>query len=320
MRFILLAIVLLLAPAGCRQASPVEAVLATAVDGAGQPLNRGTVFTPDTPRILLSTRVAGLPAGHSLRAEWLYLETGSWKIIRSESFSVGSSSNIVFGFNAPTDGWRPGLYAVKLYLQDRRVNELDFAIRPAADVALPRINRFEVTPGEITAGDQATLSWNISGATRVVIEPDIGSVGAGGTTRVSPADFTAYRITALNSAGASMSVVSVKVTPAPAGQADLTLQDIFREVVMVYYTVQNLGTAVSKPCNAQLFVGPNMLGTSYIPPLAPGEKRTGVFGQYTWSYPNDTTATVCVDTDGRNLESNEDNNCLTKMLAGVRVQ
>jgi hypothetical protein len=320
MRYLFVAALALLLPA-CLPPAAGDAVLTTEVDAAGKPLNQASVFTLDTPRILCAVKVAGMPATAKVRVQWLYLNQNNWQVLHDESFSAGNSSYIAFALKSPLTGWPQGEYSVKLYVDGRDASRLNFAIRPVDSVTLPAINNFSITPGTIVSGQPATLSWNVSGATRVVIEPGDGSasLSAGGSRLVNPAADTTYRITALNSGGPASASVSIKVLPPQSGRPDLVLTDIFREIVMVYYTVKNQGTAASTGCNAQLFVGPTLLGTDYIAPLGPGEQRTEVFGQYSWGYPLNTTATVCVDTDGQNTEGNEENNCMTRMLAGMRT-
>ena len=303
----------------CLPASSGEAVLATEVDPQGKPLNQSTVFTPDTPRILCSIKVAGMPAETRLSARWLYLNQNTWQTLKEETFSAGSSYYLVFGINSPLTGWPQGEYSLYLNRDGREMSHINFAVRAVDSVAPPVINNFAVTPETVILGQPVTLSWNVSGATRVVLNPAIGSISAGGSMTVNPAADTTYNLTALNNGGSSSSSIIVHVLPPPTGQPDLVITDIFRQSVMVYYTVRNQGTAASKGCNAQLYVGPNILGTDYIAPLAPGAQRTEVFGQYAWSYPMNTTATVCADTDGQNNEFNRENNCMTTILAGVRT-
>jgi hypothetical protein len=47
----------------------------------------------------------------------------------------------------------------------------------------------------------STLSWNVMGATSVIMNPGIGQVSAAGNMTVSPSGSTVYTITATNSAG-----------------------------------------------------------------------------------------------------------------------
>ncbi len=64
----------------------------------------------------------------------------------------------------------------------------------------PRIIRFAATPVEVLPGEQSTLLWEVENATEVSIE-GIGSVQLTGTSVVTPADTTTYRITAGNARG-----------------------------------------------------------------------------------------------------------------------
>ncbi len=81
----------------------------------------------------------------------------------------------------------------------------------------PLINSFDVEPVSISQGESAILSWNISGATKASIEPDVGNVALTGRRMVSPAATTIYTLTAANEAGtvtATARLVVVATTPA----------------------------------------------------------------------------------------------------------
>lgn len=60
----------------------------------------------------------------------------------------------------------------------------------------PVINSFEVSPTLISAGGQATLSWDVSNAEEIQIDQNIGMVGATGSQNVSPTETTTWEITA----------------------------------------------------------------------------------------------------------------------------
>ena len=80
----------------------------------------------------------------------------------------------------------------------------------------PVISSLTSTPSAITAGQSATLSWNVSGASASAIDNGVGDV-TGSTSRiVSPGVTTTYKLTAANGAGSSPATVTVTVT-APAG-------------------------------------------------------------------------------------------------------
>jgi Carbohydrate binding module (family 6)/Right handed beta helix region len=68
-----------------------------------------------------------------------------------------------------------------------------------------------VSPSSIRPGGSATLSWTTSGATDVAISPSVGSVGASGSTSVSPAATTTYTLTAEGPGGTTVSMVTLTV-------------------------------------------------------------------------------------------------------------
>lgn len=80
----------------------------------------------------------------------------------------------------------------------------------------PLINSFDADPLKISTGESAVLSWAVSGATKVSIEPDVGSVALEGKRAVSPASTTTYTLTAVNEVGTVTATVQVVVVAAPA--------------------------------------------------------------------------------------------------------
>ncbi len=293
-------------------------VLATQVDPAGKPLNSSSTFTVDTPFIICSVVVEGLPAPSQVKAEWLYYDGATWSKLKEESATVAGSSYLVFSINAPVSGWQQGDYSIRLYLNGQQKSEKGFSIRLEQGTTLPEIRDFQATPSSVTMGQQFTLSWNVSGASRVIITPDLGTVAAGGNKLVSPKADTTYTLNAINSGGTTSKSVTVTVRQPALSSADLAILDIFREVGIIYYKVRNNGMGASKGCNAGLYLGQTQLGISYIPPLLPGEQRTLYFGTYNWSYYYDTPATVCPDIDNQNNEKNAGGNCLIRMIPGTR--
>ncbi len=295
------------------------AVFTTLVDSDGRPLNSSTVFSVDTPRIICSVATAGLPVASEINARWLYGGSDGWKTIKEETLAVAGAPYLIFPADAPVAGWVPGEYIVKLYLDGREASTAGFSVRLSPDVPLPEISTFSAVPDTITAGQSLTLSWNVRDASSVVIQPGIGSVPAGGSRLVNPQADTTYTLTALNSGGPSMKSVGVTVLPYSARRANLAIVDLFRQASMVYYTIKNTGDAASTPSSSELYVGKNAVATGYIPPMAPGETKTLVFGAYSWGYLYDTAATVCVDAGGENRPSGAAQSCLTRVLPGARM-
>jgi peptidoglycan-associated lipoprotein len=78
-------------------------------------------------------------------------------------------------------------------------------------------------PGSVQKGESSTLSWTSTNATQLSIAPDVGTVQAEGSTKVSPSDSTDYTITASGPGGSATATAHVTVTappppPAPAPQ------------------------------------------------------------------------------------------------------
>jgi len=82
----------------------------------------------------------------------------------------------------------------------------------------PVINSFRVNPAEIGPGESATLSWNVTGATRVTLTNggEASTVNLTGSRTVSPPATTTYTLTACNVQGdcvTASATVTVKSYP-----------------------------------------------------------------------------------------------------------
>ena len=89
------------------------------------------------------------------------------------------------------------------------------AMPPAvAKPNLPVVGRFGVDPQSIDSGSPATLHWDVSGATEVVLDPGIGRVSAAGAIEVDPAQTLTYVLTAKGPGGTVSNEVQLNVVPA----------------------------------------------------------------------------------------------------------
>ncbi len=79
----------------------------------------------------------------------------------------------------------------------------------------PVVDRFEVSPESITAGQQVTIYWSVSGVDKVQIDPLPGEFPASGNLVVSPDQTTAYTLTATNGTTPVRLVKQVIVNAAP---------------------------------------------------------------------------------------------------------
>lgn len=85
--------------------------------------------------------------------------------------------------------------------------------------AAPTIGFFAATPATIGAGQSAILSWSISGAGTVTIDPGVGNVSSANSVQVSPSETTSYLLTATNDGGSVTARTSVTVSAATDSQA-----------------------------------------------------------------------------------------------------
>ena len=92
----------------------------------------------------------------------------------------------------------------------------------ACQPAPPVIVDFSCTPSEISAGEAATLSWVVTGASKVSIDKGIGMVDGVGTKEVSPSKTTTYTLLAINSGVVVSSSVVVRVGTASPPSPDTT--------------------------------------------------------------------------------------------------
>jgi len=74
----------------------------------------------------------------------------------------------------------------------------------------PTINSFTASSTSVTSGTAVTLSWQVSGASYVIVFPEVGATRAT-TASVSPTVSTTYTLSANNAFGQTTSSVSIAV-------------------------------------------------------------------------------------------------------------
>ena len=92
--------------------------------------------------------------------------------------------------------------------------------KPASQEQLPSISSFNAKPDTVEKGESSNLVWSVSKASKVSIEPGIGTVGLTGSQRIFPDETTTYTLTATNELGSvdATKVVSVQEPPTPTTQ------------------------------------------------------------------------------------------------------
>jgi outer membrane murein-binding lipoprotein Lpp len=76
---------------------------------------------------------------------------------------------------------------------------------------LPIVHSFASARSRVDKGQSATLTWHVSNASEIRIEPGIGSVSALGSTNVKPAEDTTYTLTATNGDGQTVETYRIEV-------------------------------------------------------------------------------------------------------------
>ena len=196
------------------------------------------------------------------------------------------------------------------------------ASTPEEPAAPPTINSFTASPASISSGQRTTLSWDVSGATGITIQPEIGTVGSSGSLLLSPPATITYNLTATNEAGDATASATVTVFT-PTGKPDLVITDIWLTGAVINYKIANRGNAEAKPSQSYFYVNNLKQATDWVDSLAAGEERTTSFSNFDWMFPGaagdpaaaiaEFTVRVCADAGNGIEESDKDNNCITKI-------
>ncbi len=144
----------------------------------------------------------------------------------SSTASTGSSSFRKFGLIALI-----AAFTIVAGACQKKVTAKPAALPPAPAAApAPPTVKLSASPDFITQGQQSTLSWTSENATKLDLEPGVGSVQAQGSTAVSPSQSTTYTITASGPGGNAVDTVRVTVSPAAAAQPtqqSATIEELF---------------------------------------------------------------------------------------------
>ena len=196
------------------------------------------------------------------------------------------------------------------------------ATTPAELTVKPTITSFAASPAAISQGQQTTLSWNVSGATEINIQPDIGTQGASGSLTLTPSATVTYTLTATNPVGSATSSATITVTPVVAGKPDLVITQVFLEGSTIYFKVKNVGTADAKQSWATLYINGIKQEDAIIDALAVGQELTELFSKYSWVWfygeskeglvIPPVNVKICVNNVKPIDESNTANNCVTQ--------
>lgn len=113
---------------------------------------------------------------------------------------------------------------------------------PAPAPAQPTVT-LSADPSSIKKGESSTLSWTSTNATQLTVAPEVGTVNAQGSTKVSPSDTTEYTVTASGPGGSTTATarVTVEAPPPPAPAPAPDLDKLFLQEVRDAYFDFNKG-------------------------------------------------------------------------------
>ena len=136
--------------------------------------------------------------------------TLSWSVNGADTVSINQGIGVVAASGnmqvSPQNTTTYRLTATNAGGQDTA--QVTLTVNPAAGE--PNIVSFQALPASILQGESSTLSWQVADADQVTIS-GVGSVGASGSTMVSPQSTTNYQLTATNGSGTSQASVTVQV-------------------------------------------------------------------------------------------------------------
>ncbi|MGA2368044.1 MAG: hypothetical protein ABSF74_05700 [Dehalococcoidia bacterium] len=267
-----------------------EATLATGVDSQSKPLNPSNTFTVSTDTIYLSLKLNNAAANTQVMAKLTYLSGEVASLANSIMFTSTQTGQgtqyMYFAMKAPPGGFPQGNYQVNISANGQDQSSLPFTVQNlSVQAGWPTINSFTTTPDTVPAGQTVTLKWDVSNATRVTIQPEIGTVPSSGTRTITPSATSEYVLTAINDAGAPAKHLTITVGAPVAGVPDLIITDAWLDGCMVYYKVKNIGS-VNAPGSTSLLSVDNLFpplgSTSFVDVMKPGQERTLAFSSYQW--------------------------------------
>jgi len=95
----------------------------------------------------------------------------------------------------------------------------------ASQEKLPTIGSFNANPDTFEKGKSSSLTWSVSGASKVSISPGIGTVGLTGSQSISPSKTTTYTLTATNEFGSTKATKVVLVKESSSSSSQKTVSN-----------------------------------------------------------------------------------------------
>jgi len=183
--------------------------------------SRAAFVLPATHWAANSTNSLAAPMGMRLRLKASFDVSGYsstnqviLNALKKYGMIMADNGSNMFLSGAPDDRWdNTGLHALG------QVKAADFEVLAASQTYTssnipqgnaPQVTSFTASATSVSAGTQVTLSWQASGASYVIVSPEVGAV-RGTSVTVTPAQSTTYTLYATNAFGRTTSAVSISV-------------------------------------------------------------------------------------------------------------
>jgi len=269
-----------------------DTTLATDIASQSKPVSATNAFTVTTEKIYLSFKLNNAPANTQVMAKLTYLGGEAANLANSSMFNSSQAGEgngyMSFAMKAPPGGFPQGNYEAEISSSGQDPIKIPFTVQNlSTQKGWPAVNTFTASQDTVAAGQSVTLSWDVSDATRITLQPEIGTIMASGTRSVTPSVTTTYKIIAANDAGSTTREITVTVGAAVTGAPDLIITDVWLEGCMVYYKIKNIGTNDTPGTTTYIYVD-NLLTTmgwsSFVDILKPGQEKSMVFSSYQWPW------------------------------------
>jgi len=143
-----------------------------------------------------------------------------------------------------TSSLSEGVHIIYLKVQDNNGDWSDEVrvrvIVSGVTAGAPVVNSFDANPGSISLGASSTLSWNVSGATTVNIDQEVGDVALSGTRVVYLSTTTTYTLTATTDAGSATATAQVVVGSSSEAESETESEAESEEVSEYTVTLHSI--------------------------------------------------------------------------------
>jgi serine/threonine-protein kinase len=178
---------------------------------------KAALKAPPAPPLLIQEHPIATPQARAIEKEAVEKRAANWPLVLTiVTAAVVVAAAMVAGFLYFGNEQRPNPAVSTGAPTGKPAAVVPPTVRPTDQptgqpVVQTAVQRFAVDPPSITAGASATLSWEVTGATEVVIDNGIGKVEGIGGRAVTPPKTTTYVLTATGPGGSARAVVSIEV-------------------------------------------------------------------------------------------------------------